>query len=74
VIALDPGTITTIQGVGILNSGIRFVSRPKAIQVRAHLGVQEQHAPKMLSRSHAESVLDLLYMDGKVILYSLQWY
>jgi hypothetical protein len=26
VIALDPGTITTIQGVGFLDSGIRFVS------------------------------------------------
>jgi hypothetical protein len=26
VIALDPGTITMIQGVGFLDSGIRFVS------------------------------------------------
>jgi hypothetical protein len=26
VIALDPGTITTIQGVGFLDTGIRFVS------------------------------------------------
>jgi hypothetical protein len=26
VIALDPGTITMIQGIGFLDSGIRFIS------------------------------------------------
>jgi hypothetical protein len=28
VIALDPGTIMMIQGVGFLDSGIRFISVP----------------------------------------------
>jgi hypothetical protein len=31
VIALDPGTITTIQGVGFLDSGIRFISHPSKV-------------------------------------------
>jgi hypothetical protein len=36
--------------------------RPKATQVRAQLGVQEQHTLKMTPRSHTESVLDVIYM------------
>ena len=46
---------------------------PKTTQVRVHLGVQEQPAPKMMSRSHTESVLDVLYMNGKIISRSFQW-
>jgi hypothetical protein len=41
--------------------------RPKRTQVRVHLGVQEQHAPKMTPMSHTESILDILYMNGKRI-------
>ena len=41
--------------------------RPKKTQVRIHLGVQEQPAPKSTPRPHTESVLDALYMDGKII-------
>jgi hypothetical protein len=33
-------------------------------QVRAQFRVQEQHSLKMTPRSHAESVLDVLYMGG----------
>jgi hypothetical protein len=43
---------------------IRFESprwRPKAIQVRAQFGVQEQCTIKQTPRSHIESVLDVLY-------------
>jgi hypothetical protein len=50
---------------------IRFESprwRPKAIQVRAQFGVQEQCAIKWTPRSHAESVLVVLYMVGSTIL------
>jgi hypothetical protein len=49
---------------------IRFESlrwRPKAIQVRAQFGVQEQCAIKRTPRSHMESVLDVLYMVGSTI-------
>ena len=49
---------------------IRFESprwRPKATQVRAQFGVQEQHTPKMTPRPHTECILDVLYMDGKII-------
>ena len=56
---------------------IRFESpkwRPKETQVRVHLGVQEQHAPKSTPRPHMESVLDALYMDGKIISRSFQWH
>jgi hypothetical protein len=49
------------------------VPRPKATQVRAQLGVQEQHALKMTLRSHTESVLDVLYMSRTRISYSFQW-
>ena len=55
---------------------IRFESpgwRPKTTQVRVHLRVQEQPAAKMMPRSHTESVLDVLYMDGKIISRSFQW-
>ena len=47
--------------------------RPKTTQVRVHLGVQEQPAPKMTTRSHTETVSDVLYMDGKIISRSFQW-
>ena len=49
---------------------IRFESprwRSKTTQIRVHLGVQEQPAPKMTPRSHTVSVLDVLNMDGKII-------
>ena len=55
---------------------IRFESprwRPKETQVRVHLGVQEQPAPKSTPRPHTESILDALYMDGKIISRSFQW-
>ena len=56
---------------------IRFESprwRPKETQVRVHLGVQEQSAPKLMPRPHTESVLDALYMDGKIISRRFQWH
>ena len=56
---------------------IRFESprwRPKATQVRGHLGVQEQHVLKMTPRLHTVSVLGVLYMDGKIISWSFQWH
>jgi hypothetical protein len=49
---------------------IRFESprwRPKAIQVRAQFGIQEQCAIKQTHRSHTESVLEVLYMVGSTI-------
>ena len=46
----------------------------KTTQVRVHLGVQEQPTPKMMPRSHTESVLNVLYMDGKIISRSFQWH
>ena len=55
---------------------IRFESprwRPKATQVRARLGVQEQHVLKTTPRSHTVSVLGIIYMDGKIISWSFQW-
>ena len=56
---------------------IRFESprwRPKETQVRVHLGVQEQPAPKSTPRPHIESVLDDLYIDGNIISRSFQWH
>jgi hypothetical protein len=58
---------------------IRFESprwRPKdnSSSSPAYLGVQEQPAQKMTPRSHTESISDVLYMDGKVISRSFQWY
>jgi hypothetical protein len=41
--------------------------RPKAIQVRAMFGVQEQCTIKQTPRSHAESVLEVLYIVGSEI-------
>jgi hypothetical protein len=49
---------------------IRFESprwRPKAIQVRAQFGVQEQCVIKQTPRSHMESVWDVLYMIRSTI-------
>jgi hypothetical protein len=49
---------------------IRFESsrwRPKAIQVRAQFGVQEQCTIKWTPKSHTESVWDVLYMVGSTI-------
>jgi hypothetical protein len=49
---------------------IRFESqrwRPKAIQVRAQFGVQEQCAVKRTPRSHTESGLDVLNEVGSTI-------
>ena len=57
---------------------IRFESsrwRPKETQVRVHLGVQEQPAPKSTPRPlHTESVLDAVCMDGNIISRSFQWH
>ena len=39
-----------------------------------YLGVQEQHAQKMTPRSHTESVLDVLFIDGKIYSRSFQWH
>ena len=36
-------------------------------QVRVHLGVQKQHALKMMPKPHTESNLSVLYMRGKII-------
>ena len=46
----------------------------KETHVRVHLGVQEQPAPKFTPRPHMESVMDALYMDGKIISRSFQWH
>lgn len=46
---------------------LRFESpwwRPKESQVQAQFRVQEQHTLKLMPRSHTDSVLDVLYMDG----------
>jgi hypothetical protein len=43
VIALDPGTITTIQGVGFLDSGIRFISA--MVVVVHHINSSNATAP-----------------------------
>ena len=43
-------------------------------QVRVHLGVQVQSARKSMPRSHTESILDVLYMDEKIISRSFQWH
>ena len=56
---------------------IRFESprwRSKETQVRVHLGVQEQPAPKSTPKPHTESVLDALSMDGKIISRRFQWH
>ena len=56
---------------------IRFESprwRLEETQLRVHLEVQEQPAPKSTPRPHIESVLDDLYMDGKIISRSFQWH
>ena len=46
----------------------------KETHVRVHLGVQEQPAPKSTPRPHMESVMDDLYIDGKIISRSFQWH
>jgi hypothetical protein len=54
---------------------IRFKSprwRPKAIQVQALFGVQEQCAIKWKPRSHTKSNLDVLYIVGRTISDSFQ--
>ena len=56
---------------------IRFKSprwRSKETKVGVHLGVPELPAPKLTPRPHTESVLDGLYMDGKIISRSFQWH
>jgi hypothetical protein len=37
------------------------------------IGFQEQSAPKSSPRSHTNSVLDVLYMDGKIRGSTFQW-
>ena len=39
--------------------------KPNPSQVRVCLGVQEQHALKLMPRSHTESKFDVLHMYGK---------
>jgi hypothetical protein len=41
--------------------------RPKTTQVRVHLGVLEQHAPKMTPRLRTKYTFYIIYMDGKRI-------
>jgi hypothetical protein len=56
---------------------IRFESlrwRPKAIQVRAQFGVEEQCTIKRTPRLHTESVLDVLYMVGSTMSWRFQWH
>jgi len=48
-------------------SSSRQVEAQKAIQVRAHLVVQERPA-QITTSTYTESVLDVLYMNGKEIL------
>jgi hypothetical protein len=55
------------QGFPCQEGGLRLIRfesrwRPKATQVRAQFGVQEQHSLKMMPQSLMESVLDVLYM------------
>ena len=35
---------------------------------------RQQPTQKMMPRSHTESVLNVLYMDGNIILRSFQWH
>ena len=56
---------------------IRFESprwRPKATQVRARLGVQEEHVLKTMPMLHMVSILGILYMDGNIISWIFQWH
>ena len=46
---------------------------PKAIQVWAHLGVREQHAPKTLPRSHMVPKFDILHTYGKLRRKTFLW-
>ena len=48
--------------------------RPNPSRVWVCFGVQEQPAPKSTPMLHTESVLDSLYMDGKIISRSFQWH
>src|SRR5207237_4438669 len=47
---------------------------PSPTRLRLHLGIQEQVAPKLMPMTHTDSVLDVLYMDGKRISQSFQWH
>src|SRR5438128_4588430 len=38
---------------------------PIPTRLRLHLGIQEQAAPKLMPRTHTDTVLDVLYMDGR---------
>ena len=53
-------------------SGSRW--RPKPIRVHFSVGFQEQPVIKWMPKSHTESDLDVLYMDGKIISRSFQWH
>jgi hypothetical protein len=67
VIALDPGTITTIQGVGFLDTGIRFVSRAMwdTWTMRLILNIDAQDQELILST--LSSLLEILVYNWLVI-------
>jgi hypothetical protein len=52
-------------------SGSRWKSKP--VRLRFSFGLQEQPVLKRTFMSYTESDLDVLYMDGKIILRSFQW-
>jgi hypothetical protein len=46
---------------------------PNPSRAEIQFGFQEQSAPKSSPRSHTNSVLDVLYMDGKIRGSNFQW-
>src|SRR6266542_4404041 len=57
------------KGRGVGGAARTSTSRgsPSPTRLRLHLGIQEQAEPKLMPRTHTDSVLDVLYMDGKRI-------
>jgi hypothetical protein len=46
---------------------------PNPSRAEIQFGFQEQSAPKLSPRSHTNSVLDVLYIDGKIRGSTFQW-
>jgi hypothetical protein len=46
---------------------------PNPSRAEIQFGFQEQSAPKSSPRSHTNSILDVLYMDGKIRGSIFQW-
>jgi hypothetical protein len=46
---------------------------PNPSRAEIQFGFQEQSAPKLSPRSHTNSFLDIIYMDGKIRGSPFQW-